>query len=214
MLNFGTITDSLPDGDYTVTLIASKEKINLTANKVESAQPRTVYWATLPGTDVFFRKFRLGIKGAGVINQQVSLPRLVSKLDVEFENPLPTTAYQLKISAGTSGWRNQFFLLDSTLSKYNNYADFTYVFKDSEKGKPNFKLTFYPLANSLPDKKLSFTVIKSTGEVISSKVVEGVDLPKNRRTYIHGKFFDDVVTNKGMQVFVDSKWGEDINVQF
>jgi len=98
LATFGTITDSLPSGTYTVFFAASKGALALSDKTVpyETAvySPLDKYKAW---NDTFTKSFKLSVAKADV-NQSVSLERVVSAYEVVLEDAIPTLADQMYIA--------------------------------------------------------------------------------------------------------------------
>ncbi|HZX58055.1 MAG TPA: FimB/Mfa2 family fimbrial subunit, partial [Mucilaginibacter sp.] len=95
--NFGTISDQLPAGTYTVVMVAGKKGlIYNNGNSVGAAKGSFLIYYDLtsgfqPWLDTFYTKFSLTVTNVP-ISQNVALSRRVGQIEVEVQDTIPATA--------------------------------------------------------------------------------------------------------------------------
>ena len=167
MSNMGMITDSLPAGNYSITIVAGKKGLQI---RTDLGPESYFYYPHNYWQDTFFGSFPLTV-GTENISQDVTLNRTVGKLEVELlDNTLPATVDSLIVTVySTNAYKS---LVDG--SSYNfPSATVTHSFPipASAKSKPGFtvdmilKTSDTYITIGWKDSNNKLTVIANTGDV-------------------------------------------------
>jgi hypothetical protein len=211
--NFGTITDALPAGTYTVVFAAGKTGLYVFQNGLTNSwlEGYGTHDPLLPWQDTFFKKISLTV-GDADINQSVALDRIVSQLTVNIEDVIPANAYSIKITARTY---TQFFFDTGSIIKAgtnntpnDNFAA-TIVIPASAKGTTNYKASISTLNTDAPS-TVVIGCYDSAGNALASVSVNNVIVHTNTQTILSGQLFG---TNNLFGITVNSKW-DTINSSF
>lgn len=190
--NFGTISDRLPAGNYTVGIAAGMaglkfdERVFNTAGDVTSgisygyANPQNLAWK-----DAFFDKFELTVSGD--INQNVTLSRVVGQLEVNIEDAIPVNAKTIAVTVTNDAF---YYVFNTEQPEMTRPMTFTTLIPDVAKGKPNFKVSSL-IANTVAPFVVKITCYDANQKNIGPGVtVPNVTCQKNTRTILSGKLFD------------------------
>ncbi|HEY9258515.1 hypothetical protein [Chitinophaga sp.] len=200
--SFGVIRDTLPAGNYQFTLLAtSDEYISHTDN----------IGFKYPGSDAFSTHFDKVINGAA--NAEVSLDRIVARLQFIIQDPLPADAGWLDIQF--TGIPRVFNFPTGEVSNENNgnawsnYGGYQFEIPASNRGKPGFKTqAYFPLQGSYTVPAITVTCKGVYGNVLGRKVINNVQFEANKRTVLKGDLFP--TGNGGVEVDLnDTAWKSD-----
>jgi hypothetical protein len=135
MPNFGTVTDSLPAGNYTIIMIAGQT--GLQAGYFRPGSDGFGYGSP-HWHDTFWQSVVINV-GAGGVSQDITLKRVVGKLEVNLTDAIPANADSLLINVNPE-----------TLSKWNfdgtpmgppsSVVTYSEKIPASAIGKPNFTM--------------------------------------------------------------------------
>ena len=210
LATFGTITDSLPSGTYTVFLAASKGALTLSDKTVPY---ETAVYSPLDNNkawnDTFTKSFKLTVAKAD-INQSVSLERVVSAYEVVLEDAIPTLADEMYIAV-----RPNFESLPMNgIIKSTPDATSHIKFKltAADKGVKNKSFPGF-LSNSLSPVTISLRVYSSANTVVADKSIDPIVFEKNKKTTLTGALMPGSPASN-YKVEVDPTWGGNNNIKF
>ncbi|MFX1702909.1 hypothetical protein PV783_03085 [Chitinophaga sp. CC14] len=223
--DFGVFKDSLPAGDYRISVVGTKDSVPLSYSNPPEAGPSLIN-LTLPGTDAFYKFMQIGVNGS--INQVVVLSRVVAKVKLIIKDRIPfdTKSISIKLSAFPSSSvpdMNDVFSGISLSSGGYYYAvrgqfiyyPLVYNIPDSLRGSTNFTSEFYVLVLPNTTKMtMQLTSNKMDGTVLAQKDIYDISITANKRTILTGNLFDGITTDtSGLSVGIDGRWNADSTVQ-
>ncbi len=196
--SFGVIKDSLSSGNYTIIMIASKEKIsvNYRINELEYYfkplneaffQYRRGLAPSPPrATDTFFKKFTLNV-GNSEIEQNVILNRVVGKAELNILDAQPNMTFNIEYIGEGDSFRFQ----DESPFGYSLYDE---PYNPPTGYDPNYS---GPLGQKFEKLLINTTtpikIIIRYGDM--TKTIDDVRIYKNKRTVISGNFFSTKTSN-------------------
>jgi hypothetical protein len=208
--NFGTISDNLPAGSYTIIMVAGKK--GLVYNNATPTGENTaflIYYdlvnGVTPWEDTFYTKFSLTVTNSN-INQSVTLSRVVGELETKILDTIPTTANSLVISVNNE----DFEIIVPDWKPYNAkvFTD-SIVLAPAAKGKANFTVDNI-IGNTFAPFTVTIKCYDNTNKLIGNVVVNGVTCQQNTRTILSGKLFG---SGTGINVGLGG-WKTPININF
>lgn len=145
--NFGSITDSLPLGEYTISLLGTNQPINLNQSNAEFS---------LPSKDAFAFNMRLFVTEP--LNQRVDLDRIMAEAKFIIYDRVPVNATSVNVRF--SGVSNQYNLVhgQSNLNAEDS-SNLRYSLKESDKGKMGLTFGTFITA-SYPSQEFSIPEIR------------------------------------------------------
>ena len=192
--NFGSISDNLPAGTYTIVICAGKKGLNAFNTQTgvtPGAQCLFGYLTNLTNdlstpqwSDTFFDKFQVTVSGD--INQSVNLSRMVGQLEVQIQDAIPTTANSISVTMDQEYFDFMGFptvQLDMPRTLVN-----TTILPASAKGSPNF-ITTSMIGNTSTPFKVTINCYDGAQKVLGTAIVDNVVCQKNKRTILSGKLF-------------------------
>lgn len=222
---FGKFTDNLHAGKYTVIVAGGKTGLTVGFNTGISGSALDksyVYYETYNTTsgqyvidkftqDAFYKKISLVVTNANS-TQNISLDRVVSKLDVNINDPIPSGAGY--ISTTITGIANVFYVNTGTAGVIgggqvsNTYST---ALTSASAGITNYQMSLLFLyynpcsvnimcATSQPQDLSTFN-----GIVLGSAVITNVTAQANKVTLLTGNLFGGTGSG-GIQVSVDTTW--------
>jgi len=207
---FGMITDSLPAGHYIVAIVAGKK--GLIAQNGYAALNTLVGYNSLNWQDTFFYWAQIDVS-ATPANYDVTLQRIVGKLELQLLDSIPASAKTIKIAV-----YQEFSALNMLFHDIDDgIVDTGFTFKTipaSAIGKPNFIVdriqgatTFYL--------DVYITAFDASNHVLAKVKVTGVKCNPNQKTILSGKLFGNGNTDNSQtfQVKVDTAWSSTVNQQ-
>lgn len=219
VLPFGTFTDSLATGNYTIVMIASQAEFGIGSYNEPAYQPfdplAEAYFIyeyrflenRSRTKDTFYKKFQLKVEDKE-LNQEVLLERIVAKAEINILDAKPDVGYRFSFINEFLGFR----------FSDNKYVDGT---DDSELGaagvvRDNTKFSAFIL-NTDPANPIDIVIeaFQGPGRVsIAKKTIENVPFVKNKRTVLTGNMHSGT-TPLGFSVTVCDEFDQDtINVTF
>ena len=218
--NYGIIVDSLAAGTYTIVVDAGQNFLDLPStygNSTLTLSTAKMFYDTRDNggkptslrvydglwSDTFFSKFQITVADAAV-NQNVNLTRIVSKLEVDFNDVIPANATRVDMFVNKEYFEYGFGTASPQLA---DTITTRFIVPDSVKGKSNYKITQLLLNTTTPF-SVSLTAYDNTNKVIATHAVSNVTCTKNQRTILTGNFSNAVTNNnKGFSITVDPNWG-------
>jgi len=205
---FGTISDALPSGTYSVFIAAAKGSL-YTGDKTFSYSNN--YFSPYDNwNDTFAKSLTLTV-GTTAINQAVRLDRVVAGLQVILEDAIPTNAAKISviINPEASGLRLNG---SSIFGSSPKTTDFTLTTTD--KGVKNKSFMMY-VANTFSVTSVSIRAYTSTGNLIIEKTVPNLTFEKSKRTILTGSLFTGTSNSAaGFAVTVNPSWTTTTPVKF
>jgi hypothetical protein len=221
---FGLIKDSLPQGTYTVCVLATKDSV--TVQNIFPC-PECVLF-DLPGTDAFYKKSIFNVDGE--VKETINLSRIVAKLRINIRDKMPYNADSLTVlpqaypgepnlPMGQVGHYNGFDLRYGTyfISTGNQYvySSYTQQIPEAFRNTSDNWFDYYILAASAAKIKVRFSVKDNNGNVLGAKNVLDVTIEPNKRTVLYGNLFDDLAADtSGVGVILDPVWGDSTKIDF
>lgn len=223
--NFGTIVDSLPGGDYHISVfVTTAKQETLNYQTVMDGDTLNV-GMPLPGGDFFAKSINLTVVGA--VNEPMILDRVVSRVHLTVLDALPLNADHLEIATfrqnpafdtsdqdGINGWNNRYDYKNNVVSwdAYLGAADRSNLYFTADQlGKKNWNTYLYFFG--VPDQRLNLelTVYSTTNTVITKKTVYLVKNEPGHNVELTGNLFTGVPSGGGLQVALpaDTSWTSD-----
>ncbi|MFD2164583.1 FimB/Mfa2 family fimbrial subunit [Paradesertivirga mongoliensis] len=202
MPNFGTVTDSLPTGNYSIFMLATHAEIAL----VEESSFSTVAFghnSYFPFGDAFLKSFQLTI-GTQNVNQTVRLDRVVGGLEITILDEIPANAAYIDIALWNDA--NSYSISQGVSSgTYHSGARFTLT--ASDKGQKNRKFLFHVLNTHSPIPEIKIYAKDAQNQQIAFKKVNDVWFYKNKKTSLSGNLFPQTATpESSFSVVVNPTW--------
>jgi hypothetical protein len=196
----GTITDSLPAGNYNIAIVAGKKGLAVATSSVA-----TYYnYGGNPWQDTFWSLFPLTV-GNQDASLTTTLNRVVGKLEVTLLDNIPANADSLFISVAGDAFEKD---IRTPLSFDQKTTRFAVGIPASAKGKPNF--TIDRLLGAIEaGVDVTITCNDAGGHAINSITAYTVIIHTNQKTILSGNLFN----NSSPQSFtakVDTAWSSGI----
>jgi hypothetical protein len=204
MSNFGIITDSLPAGTYTVTIVAGKKGL-VTRPGILAANDYS--YGGNSWQDTFFGSFTINI-GTGNISADVTLSRVVGKLEVTLTDNIPANADSLIIATNQEVYGQDLFQGFFGFGAFINVR-FAVAIPDSSKGKPNFTIDRL-IGNCTSQFPLEIICKAADNTNIASTTVQNVNVLANQKVIVSGDLFSALAGHNSQQQFttkIDTAWG-------
>lgn len=204
MANMGMITDSLPAGTYRITIIAAKKGLVVDANFFNT---NAYGYGGNSWQDTFFDSFMVTV-GTDNINQDVTLHRVVGKLEVTLLDNIPANADSLIIATNQEALNQDLYEGVFMFGGYINVR-FAVAIPDSAKGKPNFTIDRL-IGNCTSQFPLEIICKAADNSTIASTTVQNVQCPANQKTIVSGDLFSALAGSNSQQQFttkLDTAWG-------
>jgi hypothetical protein len=204
--NYGVIVDSLASGTYTVIAVAGQTGVTLDWNN-SIEQGGDIYYTTAarpfsPWGDTFYDKFQLTITN-GPVNQTVALTRIVSKLEIDFNDVIPANASRLDVELNKEDF---VYLTTNGTPSQPDTVTYHLTIPDAVKGTNTYKVSEIVL-NTGSIFSVLLTAYDSGNNVIATHTITNVTCTVNQRTILSGNFAN-TQTNNGTQftINVDPSW--------
>lgn len=220
--NFGSITDNLSAGTYSVIVIAgsdpsfsiSQSISDLPLSKAQcfydvyNEQVSNYYWR-----DTFYKKLTLTVAG-GDVSENIVLSRIVGKLEFNIEDAFPASAkkvtYTFKkeypyLNISNTAPDSVLHYSDFDSSPYVNTVTTTVTLPANAIGQTNVKFNHLVL-NTIHPLSVTITCYDATSAIIGQAIINNVVIQKNEKTILSGKLFG---SSAGFTVSLDPVWGTD-----
>ena len=204
MSNFGIITDSLQAGTYHITLVAGKKGL---VTRPGLLAPNDYSYGGNSWQDTFFGSFTINI-GTGNITADVTLSRVVGKLEVILTDNIPLNADSLIIATNQEAYGQDLFQGFFTFGAFINVR-FAVAIPDSAKGKPNFTIDRL-IGNCTSQFPLEIICKAADNTNIASTTVQNVTVLADQKTIVSGDLFASLAGHNSQQQFttkIDTAWG-------
>lgn len=212
---FGTLSQNLPAGDYTVVAVGGKTGLNV----FDGVIPTSIYsrlnntfgytsvnssstYVYSPWEDTFYGKTSFTV-GAAATNQQISLSRTVGQLVINIEDALPADISKISLSVGNE---ISYSYIDQNANKdyaqIKPYASTTTVnVPASAIGTTNYQVSMI-VGNTGAALNVEVKCYNSAGVVIANKSNTTATCVANKRTILSGKLF----SGGGIKVGTIAPW--------
>lgn len=208
----GSITDSLGSGKYVIRIcagqtglkgpLASDITYNIYPPAGVDADATPAAWG-----DTFYKSFLLTVNNADV-NLNVTLERIVGRIEVDIKDVLPLDAYSFNMTVVNDAFEYDYkgIPIFSGLQP-KTFTTNAVIIPDSSKIKSNFKFR-YITANTTTTHPLTFTLFckRKDGSVIAQRQFPATTVQKNQSKVFTGNFFGTANNNAGFQVSIDTRW--------
>ena len=197
---FGIVYDSLPKGSYQCYFVAhNSETANLSGttfsfNKV---------------SDTFYKVLSLEIGAAEEINQDITLNRIVSRIEFMATDPVGSTLKQLDMYI--EGDASQLNLTDGSGITSTTNSTISRTFTPEEIGQSNTINGFYTFLPSAEAKlSVRLTAIGQTSETIRERNITNISPAINKIIRYKGRLYSRSESDDTFQVsiFNEGKWDE------
>lgn len=227
---FGSITDSLPAGNYTIVMVGSNYRFAINdriqndpsvgldearlLDKALVSEENGLSYIFSKTEDTFYKKLSVTVASENV-NQSAELDRLTGKLQIQITDAIPANAYRFEFKIYHAP---HYILLNGPTVEGDTYYDDeevtgenleTYQFhpidiKASEIGMINYQYTKFLYGRDTPV-IVKLRCFDASGNIIATKKVTGVYIYKNKRTILKGKLFGNT-SEAGFSVSVNDTW--------
>jgi hypothetical protein len=217
---FGTFSDSLANGNYTIVIIASQGEFGINSYNDEAAGLPVVPFADAAfifkyvlmedqsrTKDTFYKRFNLKVENED-LKQDVVLERLVAKAEINILDAKPELGYSFQFINEYLGYK---FADSSYVAKANDSSDQS----AAEITRENTKFTSFIL-NTSPSEPIDIIIeeYERPGTVIARKTIKQVPFFKNKVTVLTGNLHSGN-TAAGFSVNVNDEFDKDtVNVSF
>lgn len=200
--NMGIFTDSIPAGSYQIAFFAGKK--GLTYSSYFS--PTAFYgYGGAPWQDTFWNAVTFTVSaGDQKITQNITLIRVVGKLEVKLLDKIPATADSLFITThyeSQGKWMND----NDDYSIPSQVITFPVAIPASAKGQPNFTVDRI-IGNTTDAMSVTITCKDINGNIIANTTANNVQFHQNQKTILSGNLFEA----SGGETFtakIDTAWG-------
>ena len=190
---FGTITDRLEPGNYTIVFVASTEAIGYQYNLLSSAlifghdpgfeQVNGVRVQRLSRAweDTFLKKINITF-GTSPFVETVRLDRLVGALELNLEAGVPAEVSRIAISVeyDQNTYNVNTGVRSSTLIKTKEF-----IIADSDRGQPDKKFLMHVINVTRPQ-LITIKAFNAQNELITQKMINNVTFFQNKKTILTG----------------------------
>ncbi len=190
---FGTITDRLEPGNYTVLFVASKDVIGYQYNSLASAlifghdpgfdwvNDVRVQRISRAWEDTFLKKISITV-GTDPFIETVRLDRIVGALELNLEAGVPAEVAKITISVeyDQNTYQVNTGVRSSTLIKTKEFT-----VTDSDRGQPNKKFLMHVFNVTRPQ-LITIKGFNTQNELVTQKVINNVTFFQNKKTILTG----------------------------
>jgi len=213
---FGTFTDNVPAGRYLAVFYGGITNIkadNLNYpytylyyafNPIYPSQNYT-YW-----DDTFYKTIPVTVASSGTVNQDVSLDRVVSRLDVVLKDAIPTGTSKITVSFPDTAA----FYLQTGLSSPEMVTQnvTTKTITTADIGKTNYTTTIYTRNDVTPFQVTISYYGSNLNGPLGTKTISDVVCKRNTRTILSGNLF--TTGNSNFSILANQDWNTPITVNF
>ncbi len=199
-VDFGIVYDTLPEGNYTFYFLAhNSETATLSGSTFSFDQI----------SDSFYKAIPLEIAVAETINEDVTLQRIVSRIEFMATDPITTRLKQFNMEI--EGSFNQLDLTTGYGIQSSTPETFTYLFKEEEIGKNNHIhgfYTFVPESEEYIATQLS--AIDQNNELIRTRIIDNILPERNKIIRYKGRLYSRSESDNTFQISIynNGEWKE------
>jgi hypothetical protein len=206
----GSITDSLPSGNYPIYIFAGKK--GLSANQLSALSTATYGYGSNYWLDTFWSGFNVTV-GSTDISQSVTLARTVSKLELQILDNIPSNANSIQMTIYPDAQTQS---ISSGLPKSApiDTAKVCIIIPLAAKGHTNF--TIDKLLGGMQTVNVSIICRDASNNIIGSGSASNVSVKANIKTILSGNLFNGGPTSN-TQTFTlkaDTAWGSTLPFSF
>ena len=203
-VDFGIVYDTLPEGDYTFYFLAHNSNTATLSGSIFSFDSIS---------DSFYKSIPLEIAVAETINEDVTLQRIVSRIEFMATDPITTELKQFDMEI--EGTFNQLDITTGYGIQSSSSEFFSYLFKEEEIGKTNHIhgfYTFVPESEDFIATRLS--AIDQNNEVIRTRMIDNILPQKNKIIRYKGRLYSRSESDNTFQISIynNGKWEETTEV--
>ena len=201
--NFGTITEQLPTGTYSISLVASKAQLSFSSDKTVFNQGSYSPYSNTGWNDVFATSMSLKVANADLA-MMVRLDRQVAGLRLVLEDAIPVDAAKITLMIMNDVGSFKFTGNDAMGEGYQINLD--YPLTAADKGLKNKAFDSY-IGNARDNISLIIRAYNSNNNLLIERNLINLKFEKNRRTVVTGDLFS-APTNPtaGFVVSLDPAW--------
>ncbi len=201
MADFGTVIDSLPAGQYQVVFVGGKNGL------IETYTGRTAADNfSYPGNkwqDTFWDEFVITI-GSGNISQNVTLKRVVGKLELDITDNIPANADSLVITVDPEATN---FVNDGGMpSPPGGTVTYSEKIPAGAIGHSNFTMDRI-IGNTAVTATVTITCKDSGNQTIATATASNVTIQANTKTILSGNLFSTSPASQHFTIKADTAWG-------
>ncbi|MDL2255380.1 hypothetical protein LJC44_04470 [Parabacteroides sp. OttesenSCG-928-G06] len=196
-LDFGIISDTLEKGVYTIILLAHNSPAGTLAGSTMTFDRVS---------DTFYLLFELEIEAGQVYHQEVTLSRIVSRIEFVSTDVVPADAGSFAMAVarypGAIDIQTGEGVVDSS-----DPVTFTHTFTETEKGTTGLTHAFYsfiPAEEATMD--ITLTAYTEEAEVLRSREVSAVQPQRNRIVRYTGRLYSYSPSDDEFTVVIDDVW--------
>jgi hypothetical protein len=212
--NFGIIMDTLSKGVYDIVLVGVKGDVLINGDRYPDATQSKLFDGArfellhsidseVKCYDTFFCRTTVNVEDEDV-NSVVSLQRVVGAMEINLEDAIPENATEIVTSL--TGEHYIFNFENENTSDPYVEANVINEFKESDKGKKNYKIKLFALNTNKP-MLVKLSCYDKSNKLLAQKTIANVKCERNRKLVLSGKLFNDNSVTSGQVVYVDSDWG-------
>jgi hypothetical protein len=215
MANMGMITDSLPAGSYEIAIIAGKK--GLAINRYGLTASANFGYGNYFWQDTFWDVFTLTV-GSSNVSQDVTLKRVVSKLEVQITDAVPASADSLSITIDPEVLSKQLDLGIPTGLAPTEAFVYTVPIPAAWKGQPNFTVNKI-IGNTQNGINTITLKYKDAGNhIIDTAVINNVQFVNNTKIILSGNLcttgMGGSTSPQSFTVKADTAWGGSSQINF
>lgn len=196
--DFSCIYDSLPQGDYKFYFLAHNSKTVVLSGSTFSFDSIS---------DTFYEMLSLNIGVAEVINKDISLQRIVSRIEFMATDSVSDILNQFDMEI--DGISNQLDITTGQGIKTPDKQIFSYTFNNDEIGEVNKIHSFYTFIPATDNKMaVHLTAIAHSGEPIRERQIDNIIPEKNKIIRYKGRIYSRSESDDTFQISIynNGKW--------
>lgn len=200
-IDFGIVYDSLPQGDYTFYFLAHNSKTATLSNSIFSFDNVS---------DTFYGALPLKIGAADEINKDITLERIVSRIEFMATDPISDELKQFDMEI--DGVANQLNITTGLGIKTLEKQTLSYVFKSEDIGIVNKTHSFYTFIPATDNKiAVHLSAIAQSDELIRERQIDNILPEQNKIIRYKGRLYSRSESEDTFQIsiFNNGEWGEE-----
>jgi len=244
-VNFdGTLNDSLPEGNYTFVFMGTNTTASFIADGGGPFSKYNIKTSTgfdcphftfksdfNANNDAFYNKMNFSVEKGKSNNSSIALDRIVGKVEVVFQDIIPSEVKTLFVNV--KNCPGQYFyslngdFTERVVGVYNGFSisesdraasGYTFYFVVFE--NINQDTSRYPVSIEIKAyKNIPDGIVDKEPFLIFSKVINNVDILKNKTVRYSGNMFDSGASQSenlqsSFDVEIEDVWGETIDIPF
>jgi hypothetical protein len=217
--NFGSMTDSLPQGRYTLSIVGTTDSIR--AIDHDPYDPYEEMWNNAISfgydSDAFYTKLAINVDGE--LREKVSLSRVLAMISINIKDKIPYSATTMTIEPLLNPDDIWYF---RGIPRFLNMPTGTY-FHGDRNGTPVYRISERPIPQALRNTtnntfnytmlvfdtmtiNLDFAVKDNNGIVLGSQKVLNIPVKRNRKITLSGNLFEALAADSGASIIVNPAW--------